>query len=83
MAAKKTDSMTIAVPKKEDAPKEPTVTVFLPELPGTGGDMKVDQYEHVTIANEDGERHWKVRRGENVDVPWEVYMVLKGRYPKI
>ena len=80
---KEMDSMTFAVPKKEVKHVIPTVTVVIPELPGAGGDMKVDQYEHVTIANEVSEQHWKILRGSQVDVPWPVYEQLKNRYPNI
>jgi hypothetical protein len=81
--AENLDAITFAVPKKEEGPKSPTVSVFLPEIPGSGGDMKVDQYEHVTIANERGEKQWHVKRGEHVDVPVEVFCVLKARYPQL
>lgn len=77
------DTITYAVPKKEEGPKSPTVSVFLPEIAGSGGDMKVDQYEHVTIANEQGEKQWHVKRGEHVDIPVEVFCVLKARYPNL
>jgi len=60
------------------------VTVFLPALEDSGsGGMKVDQYEHVTIANEEKETCYKVLRGENVEVPVPVFIALKARYPKI
>ena len=62
----------------------PMVPVFLPALEDSGSNgMKVDQYEHVTIANELGETCWKVLRGETVEVPVPVFVVLKERYPKI
>ena len=62
----------------------PMVPVFLPALEDNGdGGMKVDQYEHVTIANEKGETCYKVLRGEHVEVPVPVFIVLKERYPKI
>ena len=58
--------------------------VFLPELEGGGGDgLKVDQYEHVTIANEKEETIYRVHRGERVSVPVPVFMALKEKYPKI
>ena len=79
----KTDGMTFAVPAHEEKAKGPTVQIFLPEIQGGGGDLKVDQYEHVTIANQMGEKHWKVHRGEYVEVPVEVYMVLKAKYPNL
>jgi len=85
MAAKEktTDNMTFAVERHEAKQTGPMVSVFLPEITGAGDDVKVDQYEHVTIANEDGEKCWKIHRGEYVDVPVEVFQVLKARYPKL
>jgi hypothetical protein len=86
MAAKKPleDELTTAVVHKKDEYTGPTVEVFLPELPDSGDpSVKVDQYEHVTIANEKGETCYKVHRGEHVLVPVPVYMVLKARYPKL
>ena len=78
------DSLTVVKPMEGPAYTGPTVDVFLPALDdGGNGGMKVDQYEHVTIANEDGETCWKVLRGERVPVPVPVYMVLKEKYPKI
>ena len=86
MAAKKPEthdplSFTVTLEQKNE--KRPMVDIFLPEIHGAGGDMKVDQYEHVTIANEEKETCWKVLRGETVSVPVEVYMVLKEKYPKL
>jgi len=85
MAAKKSigDNITIAVEIKKPEAKGVTVPVFIPEVQGSGGDMKVDQYEHVTIANEEGEKCWQIHRGESVDIPVEVFEVLKPRYPKL
>lgn len=78
------DNLTVAVPKKDDGYKGPTVTVFLPELEGGGDDgLKVDQYEHVTIANQNKEEHYKVHRGEQVEVPVPVFLALKEKYPKL
>ena len=47
------DGLTIIAPPPEEKKSEPMVTIFLPELedPGSAG-LSVDQYEHVTIANE-------------------------------
>lgn len=65
--------------KKEDGIRVP---VLLPELPSGDGGMKVDQYEHVTIANEEKETCYKVLRGTQTDVPVSVFMQLKQRYPR-
>ena len=77
------DPLTNAVPKKEEVYTGPRVEVFLPKLEedeGEGG-LKVDQYEHVTLANEKGEKIYYVKRGEKVDVPVPVFMALKEKYP--
>ena len=77
-------SLTMAIPMKEKKPEEIRVPIFLPMLddPGDGG-IKVDQYEHVTIANEVGERHDRVLRGEHVEVSLPTFMALKEKYPKL
>jgi len=77
------DNMTFAVKKEDKSYKGPTVDVFLPELPGGEDGVKVDQYEHVTIANERKETIYHIHRGETVSVPVAVYQVLKAKYPKI
>jgi len=87
MAAKKpetNDELTIAVAEKDDGYKGPTVRIFLPELEGDGSDgLQVDQYEHVSISNETHDEHYRVHRGEWVEVPVPVFMVLKEKYPKL
>lgn len=88
MAAKKEtvnfeDNLTVVAEEKQEEYKGPTVEVFLPELEEEGNGIKVDQYEHVTIANETGEKTWLVRRGMRVPVPVAVYVILKEKYPKI
>lgn len=78
------DPLTIVVEEKEEHYTGPMVDVFLPALEDQGqGGMKVDQYEHVTIANERGETCYKVLRGEHVQVPVPVFIQLKERYPKL
>lgn len=79
-----TDGLTMVTPPKEEPYKGPRVTVFIPALedPGSEG-LKVDQYEHVTIANENKETCYRILRGEQVEVPVPVYLVLKERYPKL
>lgn len=86
MAAKenKTDSLTTAVVREEKKYEGPYVTVFLPVLEGGGEDgVKVDQYEHVTLANEEREQVFRVLRGEPVQVPVPVFIALKEKYPKL
>ena len=88
MATKKEEvvvsPLTIQSIEKEPDYKGPYVDVFLPALEDSGdGGLKVDQYEHVTIANEDKETCYKVLRGERVPVPVPVFIALKERYPKV
>lgn len=75
--------LTIIAPEKKDEYNGPTVDIFLPALEEGGSGMKVDQYEHVTIANEHGEKHYKVHRGEHVTVPVPVYIAMKEKYPNL
>jgi len=79
-----TDPMTIHAEAKPEGYKGPRVAIFLPALedPGDQG-LAVDQYEHVTIANEEKEEHYRIHRGEWVEVPVPVFVVLKERYPKL
>ena len=78
------DGLTVATPEKKPDYVGPYVDIFLPALEENGdGGMKVDQYEHVTIANEQKETCYKVLRGEHVAVPVPVFIALKERYPKL
>ena len=78
------DQLTMIEGEKDEGWKGPKVPVFIPELEDRGSNgLKVDQYEHVSIANEVKEDVYKVRRGEWVDVPVPVFLALKERYPKI
>ena len=78
------DQFTIVEEEKDEGYKGPMVDVFLPELENSGDSgLKVDQYEHVTIANQEKEDIYYVRRGEHVEVPVPVFLALKERYPKI
>lgn len=77
------DSMTIHSEAAQKLYDGPTVPVFIQALEDSGNGVKVDQYEHVTIANEAGEVCWKVLRGETVEVPVPVFIHLKARYPKL
>ena len=78
------DQLTMTMPEKETGYTGPTVDIFIPELEDSGSNgLKVDQYEHVTIANEEKENIYYVRRGERVSVPVPVFLALKERYPKI
>lgn len=79
------ENLTVAVPIKDTSYKGPRVRVFIQPPPEAeeGSGAKVDMYEHVTIANEKGEEHTRVLRGEWVDIPVPVYMQLKAKYPKL
>ena len=78
------DQFTMEVPEEEPKYSGPMVDVFIPELENHGNDgLKVDQYEHVSIANQEKEEIYYVRRGEHVEVPVPVFLALKERYPKI
>ena len=78
------DPLTTTTPEKQAVYNGPYVPVFIPALEDSGsGGLKVDQYEHVTIANEQKETCWKVLRGETVEVPVPVFLQLKQKYPKI
>ena len=78
------DPLTTTTPERQAVYNGPYVPVFIPALEDTGsGGLKVDQYEHVTIANEQKETCWKVLRGETVEVPVPVFLQLKQKYPKI
>lgn len=78
------DPLTNAVVRKKPTYTGPYVSIFLPEIEGGGQDgLKVDQYEHVTLANEKGEENYRVLRGTHVDVPVPVFIALKERYPKL
>ncbi len=72
-------SLTVAVPDKKDENAEQRTRIILPKLIGDEDGLTVDQYEHVTIANERGEICYKVLRGEYVDVPLYVFMILKQK----
>lgn len=78
------DSLTSAVVHAKPTYTGPYVSIFLPELEGGGQDgIKVDQYEHVTLANEKREEIYRVLRGTHVDVPVPVFIALKERYPNL
>jgi hypothetical protein len=78
------DELTFVHEEKEEGPKGPTVQIYLPKLEEEGGGVKVDQYEHVTIANEVGEpKTWFIKRGERVDIPVKVYLIMKEKYPDL
>ena len=79
------DPTTIRVAEQRKKYSGPMVDIYIPPLEEEGSGVKVDQYEHVTISNEDHEEHYKIRRGMHVEVPVPVYVILKqsGRYPNL
>ena len=77
------DGMTIKIEEKQPEYKGQMVRIFLPKLEEEGSGIKVDQYEHVTIANEAREWTWRVQRGVWVDVPIPVFVLLKQKFPDI
>lgn len=77
------ENFTITSEADKPAYNGPMVQVYLPEVPGGASGVKVDQHEHVTISNEEGEVIWHVRRGMLVDVPVPVFVVLKEKYPNL
>jgi hypothetical protein len=81
---KQVDNLTVAVKREDKSYKGPTVQIYLPKLEDSGDDgIKVDQYEHVTIANEESIQEYRVHRGEHVEVPVPVFITLKARYPEL
>ena len=85
MATKtKTDSLTIQAAPVEEGPKETMVRIFLPKLEDSGDNgVSVDQYEHVTISNEEKDKTYYILRGEWVEVPVNVFIILKQKYPNL
>lgn len=77
------ETLTFVAPNETSEYNGPMVDVFLPELEGGGNGLKVDQYEHVTISNGNTETPYKILRGEHVQVPVPVFVVLKEKYPKL
>ena len=79
-----TDAITVAVDEKPEKIEEPRVRIMLPKRESDDNPgLTVDQYEHVSISNENGDFNVRVKRGEWVDVTVPVFMLLKQRYPNI
>lgn len=79
-----TESITMHAPVQAAKPKETRVLIKLPlrEDDNTPG-LTVDQFEHVTISNEQGENTVYIKRGVPVEVTIPVYTLLKQRFPDI
>lgn len=83
MARMKTQETFVTEPEAK-APEETRVRIMLPKREGDDNPgLKVDQYEHVSISNEQGDFNVRVKRGEWVDVTVPVYILLKQRFPNI
>jgi hypothetical protein len=62
------------------APKEqPKVSIYIPRMEEAGVGARVDQTEHVTING----KTTIIQRGVHVDVPIDVFAVLKVKYPEL
>ena len=85
MAAKKpvNDGLTIVQEVREEKDKGPMVQIYLPKLEEEGNGVNVDQYEHVTLANEVKEDIKYIKRGERVDVDIPTFLVMKEKYPDL
>ena len=58
---------------------EPMVTIYIPKSEVNDGGVNIDQTEHVTING----RTTIIQRGERVDVPVDVFMALRVKYPDL
>ena len=78
------DSLTIQAAPVDEGAKQTMVRIFLPKLEDSGdAGMSVDQYEHVTISNELKDHTYYIHRGEWVEVPVNVSIILKAKYPDL
>ena len=78
-----TDDITTAVVREEGKTEKTTTFIRLPKLENLGGGgATVDQFEHVTIANERGLERFTVQRGITVEVPYQVFRQLYEKYGK-
>ena len=77
------ENMTFVMEQEDKSYHGPMVSIYLPRLEEEGNGVRVDQYERVTIANEQKENTYLVHRGERVDVPVPVFVVLKEKYPHL
>ena len=78
-----TDDITTAVVKEKGKTEKQTTPIKLPVLQNLGGGgAMVDQFEHVTIANENGLQHFTIQRGVTVEVPYQVFEQLYEKYGK-
>ena len=66
--------------KKKTEEAEQTVRVFLPLLESDETAVAVDQTESVTI---NGRESITLRRGQSLEVPASVFLLLKNKYPQL
>lgn len=78
MAKKTSDELVATTQVEKVIDDQPRVGITLPKLE-SAGNMKVDEYEHVTINGVTT----LVKRGVYVEVTVPVYMQLKNKFPEI
>lgn len=78
MAKKTSDELVATTQIEEVVDDQPRVGITLPRIEKTGN-VKVDEYEHVTINGVTT----LVKHGEYVEVTVPVYMQLKNKFPDI
>ena len=78
MAKRTSDDLVATSHIEEIIDDQPRVGITLPKLE-SAGNVKVDEYEHVTINGETT----LVKRGVYVEVTVPVYMQLKNKFPEI
>ena len=59
--------------------KEPRVSIYIPKGEVNEGGVTVDQTEHVTING----KTTLIQRGVRVDVPVDVFVALREKYPDL
>jgi len=65
--------------KKPEATVEPRVSIYIPKSDIQDIGANVDQTEHVTING----RTTIIQEGVRVDVPVDVFLVLREKYPDL
>ena len=76
------EGITVSVEADAGVFPENTSLSLKVEDSGDSG-LSVDQYEHVTISNEVRDQTYYIHRGEWVEVPVNVYIILKAKYPDL
>lgn len=65
--------------KVNDTYVEPKVSIYIPKSEFQDVGVKTDQTEHVTING----KTTIIQRGVRVDVPVDVYLALREKYPDL